>query len=262
MRITPVRSRSTRSASWRRLGALTSLAIVAALATGCSDGDDGDADDPETVTVTETADGGTAGALSDEQLEQVVLTPENLGEGWTERSTDEEDDSDEGPGCLADIDEVTESVEEAGEVDKSFVYGDAGVPQVESGASTFDDEGAITNAFDEVQAALTNCTSATGTDDGTTYDLTLTTDDTAAEGVDDQVNLVANGTISDASGNNIEISLHLTMARVGSTVVTIGTTDFSDISAAHETYAQIGIDRLIAVVAGEEPAATTAPAPA
>ena len=255
----------------RRLGALASIALVAGMATACGGDGDDEPEAEETVTVTagaeesettdEDGEGGTP--LTEAQLQEVVLSADNLGEGWTGGPSDEEDETDEGPGCLGDIDEITESVEEAEEVDVTYGYGEVGLPQVESGASTFDDEATIATAFDDVQAALTTCTTVQGTDDeGSTYDLTLVADETTSDdALDDQINLTGSGSVTDSSGNDFQISLHLTMARLGTTVVTIGTTDFSDQSAAHEVYAQIGIDRLVAVSSGQTPPATVAPAP-
>lgn len=237
----------------RRLGALAALALVSVLAAAC--GDDGD----------DGSDGGDSGAtvLSDDQLQTASITLDNLGPGWAEEPVEDDDDS-PAPGCLGDAEAVTDGVDPDAEVKKSFAYGEQGLPGLETGVQTYGDEDEITDVFEEVQAVYAECTSVVGTDDeGNSFDLTLSTnEDPSSEGVDDQINVTATGTFTSPEGQTVEVSLHQTAVRIDNNIATIGTTAFTDATAAHATYAQIGIDRLVAVVAGEEPPATTAPAPA
>lgn len=249
MRAVPRSSRSARPA--RRIGVVASLAVVSVLAVGCGD----DSDD--------AGSGDPAAVLSEDQVASAAIGLDNLGEGWTEEPADEEEDS-PAPGCLGEIDQVTETDEPAAEVEKTYGHGEISLPRVQSGVATFDDEDSVASAFDDVQVALADCTTVEGTDEeGTEYNLTLTYDDSATgDAVDDQLNLVAAGTILTPGGQEVSLSLHMTMARIDNNVALIATSDFSDPATLHASVSQIGIDKLAAVVAGEEPPATTAPAPA
>ena len=244
---------TTRSTHRRRLGAVASLALVSVLAVGCGDDSDGDNGNDS---------GESASTLSQDQLNQAVIPVEVLGTEWTEEPEDDEDDS-SALGCLSEIDQVTEDIEPESEIEKTYAEGEIGLPQVQSAVATFEDEQEFAEAFDAVQAAMTECTNAEGTDEeGTVYDLAVTTDETAAEGVDDQLNLVASGSITAADGQELGLSVHMTMARVANHVTLVATTDLGDETELHGALTDIGIDRLIAVIAGEEPAETTAPEPA
>src|SRR6186713_1487617 len=103
----------------RHLATAGCLALIAFLAVGCGD-DEGDPEAQETETVFVDADGnviedptdgdGDGGdvaddsgpALTQDQLEVVVLTPENVGDGWTGGPVESDDDS-VAPGCFGEI---------------------------------------------------------------------------------------------------------------------------------------------------------------
>lgn len=249
----------TTPAPFRRLAAVATLALVATTAAACSD-DEGSGGSGGSGG----SDGGDATTqLTQEQVEQVALTEENVGDGFTREETPDENDNGDGPGCLGEVGAITDGIEEAADINVEYSYGDAGVPLVQSGASSFDDEAEFVDAFDQVKEILSGCTTITGTDEnGLAYDLTVTYDDTAAEGVDDQVHVEMTGTLS-AEGDEATISQAITMARIGPNVVTLGMVDYGapETIAAFGTYEQIGLDRFVAVVNGDEPAETTAPAP-
>lgn len=238
----------------QRLAAVAVLALVATSAAACGDDDKSDGSDSGGTT-------SSVGALSEDQLGQAVLQPDNLGDGWTQEPSEEDDST--SPGCLAEVQAITDAVDEAAKVAFDYTYGDAGVPLVTSSASAFDDEEVLTSAFEDAKDALSACDTVTGTDsDGTVYNLTLSYDDTVAEGVDDQVNLTLDGSIT-VNGEDATIAERITMVRLGPNVATTAMVDFGDSSAvaAFDDYRQIAIDRFVAVANGEEPAATTGPAP-
>jgi hypothetical protein len=240
-----------------RLAAVAVLALVATSAAGCGGDDKSDSSSDSDSS----SSAGAVSELSEDQLGQAVLQPENLGDGWTQTPSDDSDDS--SPGCLAEVQAITDSVDEAAKVSFDYTYGDAGIPLVTSSASAFDDQDTLVQAFDEVKNKLAACSTVTGTDaDGTAYDLTMSYDDTATDGVDDQVNLTLEGSIT-TNGTDTAIAERITMVRLGPNVATTAMLNLGDSSAvgAFDSYQQIAIDRIVAITNGDEPAATTAPAP-
>lgn len=228
------------------------LALLSALAAGCGDdggsGSDSNEDDQDVPVVALTAD----------QIEQAVLQEENLGEGWTsEPATESEDDA---PGCLGDIDKITEGLDRTERGGTQFDQGDL---RVESTVSAYADETALTGVFDLVQTTLAACTTVDGTDaDGNTWDVELTTsDETTYDDVDDQYTVSGSGTVTAPTGQVIEVHLEQTAVRVGPNVGSIGTFDTQSRSTEHAVWAEIAVERLVDVATGEEPEETTAPAP-
>jgi hypothetical protein len=243
----------------RRLAAVAVLALVATSAAACG-GDDKSASD-DSGSDSSSSSSATA-ELTEDQLGQVVLQPENFTDGWTQTPSDDSDD--DSPGCLADVQAITDSVDEAAKVSYDYTYGDAGIPLVTSSASSFDDEDTLVQAFEDVKSKLQACSTVTGTDsDGTVYNLTMSYDDTAASGVDDQVNLSLDGSIT-TNGTDTTIAERISMARLGPNVLTTAEVNIGDSSSVSDfdAYTGIALDRFVAVVNGEEPAEATAPAPA
>ncbi|KAA1419590.1 hypothetical protein F0U44_14310 [Nocardioides humilatus] len=258
-----------RTARSRSLAPLAVLALVAFAATGCND-DGGssskDTDAQETVVVDENGqtiggDPDAVGPLSADQAAQAVLQSDNMGEGWS--ATPSTEDDTEAPGCLADIDTLTEGLTKTTKAGTEFAYGDAELPFVESTVSAYEDPTAIAAVFDQVQTALGACTTIDAPDgDGNQWQLTLNYDEAATYDVDDQLHIAASGTITSGGGDPTQIYIEWSNFRVGANVggvTTIDTEPRSDESAA---WTAIAVDRLLKVAAGEEPAATTAPAPA
>jgi hypothetical protein len=263
----------------RLLATAASLAAISLLAVGCGD-DGGDAEAQETETVFVDADGNliddeedggddvpddSGPALTQEQIETVVLTAENVGDGWIGGPV-ESDDYTYAPGCFSEIEAISDGLDplEVGEHDVEYEYGDSGVPAISSGASSYEDGNAVDQAFADLDTVLSTCPSVNGTDgDGNTWDLAVSYDDTVvSDATDDQINVTASGTLTDASGTAYELTIHQTYVRIGKNVITIGVTDVSDQSALHAGYTQIAIDRLIDVIIDSEPDQTTGPQPA
>lgn len=237
----------------RALAPLAVLALISALAAGCSDdGDDSDDTADEKDVAVE--------ALTAEQIAEAVLQPDNLGDGWTSApSTDEESTA---PGCLADLEVLTEQLERQDRGGTEFSYGD--ILTVESTVSTYADETAISAIFDQVQTVAAACTTVTGPDgNGNEWNVTLTTTDEARyDDVDDQYSVTGSGTLTTPDGTDVQIYLEQTAARLGPNVASISTFDLEARTTEHAAWAEIAIDRFVDVAEGEEPEATTAPAPA
>lgn len=261
----------------RRLATIAgALAATSFLAVGCGD-DGGDPAAQETETVVVDTDGNVvedpsdgAGvddsgpALTQEQVEVVVLTPENVGDGWTGGPVESDDDED-APGCFGEIEAVSDGLDplEVAEYDVSYGFGDSGVPAVSSGASSYEDGYAVAQAFVDLRTALSACASVTGTaGDGNDWDLTVTYDDTkVSDATDDQINVTASGTLTEPSGTEYELTVHQTFVRIGKNVITVGVTDVSDQSELQAGYTGIAIDRLVSVIIDSEPSQTTGPQP-
>lgn len=273
-RTLPARRRTTRS-----LVAVAALVLVPMLAAGCGD-DSGDAEAEETTTVTvdqdgnviDGDDGGEEGddpdddgdeaipPLSQEQLDQAVLQPENFSEAWTSEPGDEEPAS-TGLGCWSDIDALTDSVPEQAKSAVEISYGDAALPALESEVSAYADEDQLTTLFDDFQAAVAECSTISGTDeDGLTWAVSINSDDTATEGVDDQVNLAGSGTVSNGD-QSFDVYLYATFVRRGANLMTVSATDSVDRGAEWGNWRVVALDRFVAVTAGEEPPVATAPDP-
>lgn len=238
----------------RSLAPVAVLALISALAAGC--GDDGDSnsddkdDDQDTPVVALTAD----------QISQAVLQADNLGDGWVSEPSSEDEGG--APGCLADVETITEGLEVKDKGGTVFDYGDSAL-RVESTVSAYPDETTIGGAFDLVMSTIATCTTVSGPDgDGNMWDLTLTTSDEATyDDVDAQYSVSGSGTIAAPNGETLDVYLEQTAVRVGPNVGSISTIDTQSRTAEHAVWAEIAVERLVDVGEGDEPDATTAPAP-
>ncbi|WP_183094203.1 hypothetical protein [Nocardioides stalactiti] len=240
----------------RALAPVAVLALVAAVSTGCGDDDGGDEADTDDDAPAVT------GPLTEEQIATAVLQSDNMGDGWTGAPATEDDTA--APGCFADLDALTEGLTKAARGGTDFTFGADSVPSVESTVTAYEDEAGITAIFDQVQTVIAACTTVTGPDgDGFEWNLTVATDDSEVfDDVDDQFGVTATGTITPPGGEAQEIHLAWSSVRVGPNVGSVTTFDVVDRTAEHATWAEIAVDRLTDVIEGEEPEATTAPAPA
>lgn len=260
------------------LASSLTVLVVAASATACgSDPDEGADGEPtssasatptdsssESGEPTETESATTSGTLTAEQVEQALITEDNLGDGWLRDPEDDEDEEDEedAPGCIGEIGRLTRSLDKVEEAEASFSFGAQGLPQVNSGVKTYADETALSDLFDQFQDEIAGCDSISFDNDGTSAELTLTpVSDLSGVAVDDQANLVAAGQLTTASGQTSPIYIYFSYVRVGSSIGVTGTTSLSEVTTAHESWAAIGANRLAAVAAGQEPEVTTAPQP-
>lgn len=238
----------------RPLASVAVLALVSAFAAGCGDdsgdSDDGADDEPE-VAVT---------ALTPDQIAEGVLQSDNMGDGWTSEPSTEDDST--APGCLANVETLTDGLEEKDKGGTKFSYEGTSLT-VESTISAYDDEPGLTAVFDQVQVAVAACTTVTGPDgDGNTWDLTLTSSDEAVyDDVDDQYSVSGTGTFTTPEGENFEVYLEQTAVRLGPNVASVNTIDINSRTTEHATWAEIAVERFVDVAEGDEPDGTTAPAP-
>jgi len=237
----------------RRTSALAVLVAAAGLLVACGDGSEGgsgDSGDPATVV------------LDDDQVKKALLTLDNLPEGWVESDEDGDDDED-APGCLANLDDL-EGTDSESDASIDFETDDEiGLPALTNGVASFKSERDVTEAMDTFRGAFEDCNHIDYTDpeDGTTIVLDFESDDeTSSPEVDDQFNLTATGTIT--AGLELPFGLWVSVARVDNHTTTVMITDL-DLGTADllDPYTAIAVDRLVAVVDGQEPEATQGPAP-
>lgn len=249
------RTTTTRTTTRKTLSAAVGLTLLAALVAGCGDDSDNDGDKSKDA-------GSDVPALTADQLAEVVLDENNMGPDWT--GTPGEDSDALGPGCIGEVKQLTDSIDETDKERIDYTF-QGGAPYLSSSASAYPDEKALADVFDQVEQTLGDCTSVTGTDsDGWEYDLQVTYDDTIeSDSLDGEIRVRFAGTVT-AEGQSQEISQAITMFRMGPNIVQVALSANGDLAATDsiETYGQIALDRLLAVAAGEQPAETTAPAPA
>lgn len=237
----------TTPAPFRRLAAVAVLALVATTAAACSDDEGSD-------------DSGGDTSVTQEQLDAAALTLENFtGDDW-EEVPHEEGESDSSPGCLGEIGTSIEELDATLESKHQFEDNTIGLPSVSHEVLYFEDEDAISAKVDEVQELLSGCTEISETtEDGLVYDVTVTSDETpVSDEVDDQINITVAGTVTQEGTSN-NISQHLSVSRIGNVLTEVSTLDLGDESEMHSGLAEIAVDRLVASLAGEEPAETAAP---
>lgn len=235
----------------RRSSAAAVLVATAGLLVACGGGsEEGGSGGPGTVV------------LDDDQVERALLTLDNLPDGWVESSEDDDDDED-APGCLANLDDL-EGTDSESDADIDFEAGDdIGLPALSNGVASFGSERDVTEAMDTFRDAFEDCNHIDYTDpeDGTTIVLDFESDDEkSSPEVDDQFNLKATGTI--ASGLELPFGLWVSVARIDNHTTTVMLTDLDlGTGTLLDPYTAIAVDRLVAVIDGEDPEATQGPAP-
>jgi hypothetical protein len=210
----------------RRAALAAPLVALALLGSACSGGD-GDPAEAEAELLTEA------------QATEALLTLEDVGEGFTEvePQDDEEEESSGGLGCLDDIqfDEVDADVEVEAQFDAT---NDLAVPSVFSSVASFADQAVLETALEDFRAVLEDCTSIDETDEnGTRFTLDVATDDTAADGADEQLNLVATGSIV-AGPTEVPFGFWVSIVRIGNDGTFVGYVD-TDTSAGEGRIAEL-----------------------
>lgn len=194
--------------------------------------------------------------LTEDQLEQVVLSGNALGPGFKKvESSEDEDDGD--LGCFNDL---SDEFDEADKVDAPSVDADYEaitdfeLPSLTMSAVSFDDIATANDGIDRFRDAIDGCDSVNVTDEeDVTTQLDITVEDAPYTNlVDEQLNIVAVGTVN--SGLEFPIYLGFTIARVDNNLVFLAFSDLvEDAGNATRTYATSLIERLTAVAAGDEP---------
>lgn len=232
------------------------LLLASAFLAAC--GDDGSSaatgDDPTTEAVV---------LLEESQAEEARLAIENLPDGWAVQpaSDDEEDGEDDELGCLSALDSIEDEVDSEYDVEVDFAMtNDFNLPGVNSTVSAFDTEESATKAMGLLRAGLEDCdrVDVTDPDDGTRIVLDVALVDALADGADEQITLTATGTIN--VGMELEFGMWMSMVRIGNHTTMVGISDIGTVAGdALDAYTDLAVERLVAVLDGEEPPATQGP---
>lgn len=203
--------------------------------------------------------------LDEKSLDDALLTTENLGTGWVERTGQGAEESNaaqpftQGTECLAGAEDIA-GIDAAEQVSATFGYVQ-GYLTVSNGVGSYDDEESLAEEFQTSYDALKDCTSDSRETESGSYDATISTDRAAStDDIDDQINVKVDitYTVDDTEGDLFAI---FTLARVGPNLTAVRTFDARDVTDTHGAYVEIAVDRLMAVSEGDEPAETVAPAP-
>ncbi|MCR6032699.1 hypothetical protein GGQ22_14825 [Nocardioides sp. zg-579] len=241
----------------RRSAPVAGALLLAAALTACGSGDSDD-------------DSGTAGngipsevvVLDQAQVDEAVLSPQNLGPGFTVDDDDPNDDpeaEDEdstGLGCLAAVDDDLD--QSAAKAEASYVAAtELETPAISSGVSSYDSLDDVTERFERLRAALADCEQIDVTEDGATFTLEVEHDEeTSAEEVDEQLNISAIGSAS-AEGLELPVAIRLSAARIDNDVVFLSRFDLGADGGELEPYTAAAIGRLLAVLDGTTPSDET-----
>ena len=248
----------------RRTAAAATVLTLSLALTACGS-DDTDAQTPEsspsatpgpTDEAGETGETGGGPVLSEDELTSALLTAEDLPGGYVIDPDDEEEDSTAFEGsCLEVIGDLTDrpEFEADSEVEQAFTLeGDAGQSGAKNQGESYADSQQIMDAIELFADALTDCTSATGTDeDGFEYDLQVQFDQTVSlTGVDQQVRVAVRGTLS-TEGLELPVDVGFNVARIGNNLITVNTLDIGEVGdgivASTDVVAQVSVDRLAEV---------------
>lgn len=186
----------------------------------------------------------------------MILSEDALGPGFKKVESSDDDDDDD-LGCFSDLaDEFDEADKvEAPSADADYeAITDFELPALTMSAVSFEDVETANNGIDGFRDAIDGCDSVNVTDeDDATTKLDITVEDTPYTNlVDEQLNIVAVGTIN--AGLEFPIYLEFTIARIDNNLTFLAFTDLvEDAGDATRTYATALMERLAAVVAGDEP---------
>jgi hypothetical protein len=203
--------------------------------------------------------------LTEQNLDEALLTTDNLGAGWVERTGEGAEESSaaepftKGTECLSGAEDIT-GLEAAERASATFGYVQ-GYLTVSNGVGSYDDEDALDEEFTASYDVLKDCTSDSRKTGSGSYEAAISTDRaTSTDAVDDQINVKVDITYSvdDTEG---ELFAVFTLARVGPNLTAVRTFDAVDVTDAHASYVEIAVDRLVAVSNGDQPAEAVAPAP-
>lgn len=196
---------------------------------------------------------GEAERLTEDKAETAVLSDDNVGPSF--RRSESDDDEDDSPGCLADLenasgDDPPVEVEREWEADSEM-----GFPAVSSQVASYDSVGDASDAFDKAREAFSDCTSVDERDgDGIHTQLTISTDDEkAAKDSDEQLNVRATGSLS-GEGLEFPFVLDFAASRVDNHVTVVAVVDLAEEpSISIDAMVQVAVARLQAVLDDEDP---------
>ncbi len=189
----------------RTVAAIGTVAVVALMAAGCSSSGKSDSSSAEQATTTSAAP-----ALTNADLQPMLLTASDLGADWTEDSSSSGSSS-TSPSCLKSLTSSegsggasVEAQFKSGET--VFAYEGLGAVGGESGAQA---------AYEQVTAALDSCQDLTFSSDG--QPVAATINPTGPAGVGDQ----SQGYSMAFTASGIPVTLDLVVAQVGAVDVIV-----------------------------------------
>ena len=258
----------------RRLGAIASLTLLAALASACGDETTTDADeasDPtETSSASETLQPRTAAAspLGDKEAHLALLTKANLGAAFEGDAVVEEPVPDDGKtGCESEVpldDRLDKQGVAASNAEIEYLmFDETRILVVSSHVTSFDDESTAEDAFAGLVEDLGDCTHLEDTDDMGTTSVDFVNDDSTATGdVDEQFNMVGTGSALWGE-EQIPLAASFSAARVGNNATMVFLVGFgaAEDSKLIGPYTEIAVNRLVAVASGQTPDDVAAPLP-
>ena len=231
---------------------LLALTLTTTLA-ACADDDSGSSDSTEASESSSSE----LEPLTDEQVQQALLSETVMGPDFT-GAEPEEDEDNPAPGCLSALDDLDDiGAETEAEIEYTSTS-EIGAPSLEHSVLSYTETEAITERIEEISTALDGCTSVQETgEDGTEYDLAVSLENgVTSEGADEQITLQAIGTVG-SEGQEFTLGVYMSSVRVENHVSVIVYSDIVTDEAASEsdfeTYVNAATERLVTVAAGEEP---------
>lgn len=198
---------------------------------------------------------------SDADLAKALLVADDLSNDFRISDDDDDDDSDDASwGCLLDFADDLE--EQAGsDKDDSDDIEISLEAAIEPGMPAVMEEIGRVDSVDEARDGLTKiadlvgkCHSVDSTDDdGANWKFTVDSDRVAwADGVDQQVNVLAAGSVS-TQGLELPVALSFSVVRIEDVVTMVMFLDMAeDIDAARRDVVNVAVERLHAALAGDD----------
>ena len=221
---------------------LVGLLIGGVLASGCQS--DGSSRSSDAVTV-----------LTEEQLEEALLTLDNVGDDF--REVPPQDPNNSPPlGCLGSLDRLDSAWDEAKQAEQAYEAEDGiRFRTVSSLATSFTSVRAASDVIEDYGDDLAGCTDIELTnDEGVEFDLTVAMDSekTTSES-DQQLNLDILGSVS-SGGLEVPVNDSTSFVRVDNHLVIVATGDSeAEGVGLVDPLTEIAVSRLMSVLAGEEP---------
>lgn len=191
--------------------------------------------------------------LDEEELTRALLTEDTVGAGFVAERFGWNINDTGWPGCLEPLNGITYFSAPTREVLVGIhADTDQNFPVIMSAAAAFSTEKEAADALPALRDKLADCTTIEVVENGTRFDLRVTREDERGpRAVDDQVNVLARGSMH-VEGGNVPLSFGFSVARVENNVVLSGFLTARSGSVSTETAAVLdaAVARLVAVARG------------
>lgn len=203
----------------RRSAAAAATLTLALALTACGGSDSDDESDDNDDRGSEP----TSEVIPADELEEILLSAEDLGSGYQDDpDTEEDDDTFDGTCFAANFDDISGGPES--EASKRFAA-ESGEAQsfLKVSLESYEDADELAGWLEEYQASFEDCPSVQATsEDGVTFALDFDVDDTvSADGADQQLNIYAEGTVTLDSGTVYPIAFSAQAARHGNSLAAV-----------------------------------------